>query len=126
MFSVPSILWLGYKNPNEMPAGCGNKFPDESQLLKPADSAGKVLFQANCASCHHPLKDAVGPALKGILTGRDFNFLYLFLTKRNKVKNDKLVQAHKKIYIFNCMEFRYLTKVEVRNLEAFIHDYAAL
>jgi mono/diheme cytochrome c family protein len=27
---------------------------------------GKALFQANCASCHHPLKDATGPALKGV------------------------------------------------------------
>lgn len=26
---------------------------------------GKALFQSNCASCHHPLKDATGPALKG-------------------------------------------------------------
>lgn len=26
---------------------------------------GKALFQANCASCHNPLKDATGPALKG-------------------------------------------------------------
>jgi len=27
---------------------------------------GKALFQANCASCHHPLKDGTGPALKGV------------------------------------------------------------
>jgi len=27
---------------------------------------GKALFQANCASCHNPLKDATGPALKGV------------------------------------------------------------
>lgn len=26
---------------------------------------GKALFSANCASCHNPLKDATGPALKG-------------------------------------------------------------
>src|SRR5690606_23885209 len=25
---------------------------------------GKAIFQSNCASCHHPLKDATGPALK--------------------------------------------------------------
>lgn len=28
---------------------------------------GKALFQANCASCHNPIKDATGPALKGML-----------------------------------------------------------
>lgn len=27
---------------------------------------GAALFKANCASCHNPLKDATGPALKGI------------------------------------------------------------
>ncbi|MES2703772.1 MAG: c-type cytochrome [Bacteroidota bacterium] len=27
---------------------------------------GKALFMSNCASCHNPIKDATGPALKGI------------------------------------------------------------
>jgi cytochrome c2 len=27
---------------------------------------GKALFQANCASCHNPLKDATDPALQGV------------------------------------------------------------
>lgn len=27
---------------------------------------GKALFQANCATCHNPLKDATGPALQGV------------------------------------------------------------
>ena len=27
---------------------------------------GKVLFQANCASCHNPIKQVTGPALKGV------------------------------------------------------------
>jgi mono/diheme cytochrome c family protein len=27
---------------------------------------GKALFSSNCASCHNPLKDATGPALKGM------------------------------------------------------------
>lgn len=27
---------------------------------------GKTLFQTNCASCHHPLKDGTGPALQGV------------------------------------------------------------
>lgn len=29
-------------------------------------AAGKTLFTNNCASCHNPLKDATGPALKGM------------------------------------------------------------
>lgn len=27
---------------------------------------GKALFQANCASCHHPIKKSTGPALQGV------------------------------------------------------------
>ena len=27
---------------------------------------GKALFQANCASCHNPYKDATGPKLNGV------------------------------------------------------------
>ncbi|HMI63028.1 MAG TPA: c-type cytochrome [Puia sp.] len=27
---------------------------------------GKALFQSNCASCHNPIKDGTGPALKGV------------------------------------------------------------
>lgn len=34
-----------------------------------AQPDGKALFQSNCASCHNPIKDATGPALKGV-TGR--------------------------------------------------------
>ncbi len=30
---------------------------------------GKALFMSNCAACHNPLKDATGPALKGIRSG---------------------------------------------------------
>lgn len=30
-----------------------------------AQPDGKALFNSNCASCHHPIKDATGPALQG-------------------------------------------------------------
>jgi mono/diheme cytochrome c family protein len=32
-----------------------------------AVAEGKALFKANCASCHNPLQNATGPALKGVL-----------------------------------------------------------
>lgn len=31
-----------------------------------AQPDGKALFMSNCASCHNPIKDATGPALKGV------------------------------------------------------------
>ena len=27
---------------------------------------GKALFQSDCASCHNPIKQVTGPALKGV------------------------------------------------------------
>lgn len=52
----------------EMP-GCGVKMPADDHAApayQPKNGInGKTLFQANCASCHNPLKDATGPALKG-------------------------------------------------------------
>ena len=28
---------------------------------------GEKLFKANCASCHHPVKNATGPKMQGVL-----------------------------------------------------------
>jgi cytochrome c2 len=52
---------------------CANESENEkNQQSTPANSSltidGKNLFQANCASCHHPTKPMTGPALKGVLT----------------------------------------------------------
>jgi mono/diheme cytochrome c family protein len=37
-----------------------------SNISATAAPDGKAIFQSNCASCHNPLKDATGPALKGV------------------------------------------------------------
>lgn len=39
----------------------------KSMMEDPIITKGKTLFQANCAACHNPLKDATGPAMKGAL-----------------------------------------------------------
>lgn len=39
-----------------------------SHLSAIAAPDGQALFKSNCASCHNPLKDATGPALKGVDT----------------------------------------------------------
>lgn len=43
---------------------------------------GKALFQANCASCHNPYKDATGPALNGV-DGRVPNKEWLYKWVKN-------------------------------------------
>ncbi len=48
---------------------CGNSsysLGGNSQYAAPPGGPdGKAIFQANCAACHNPIKDATGPALQG-------------------------------------------------------------
>ena len=44
-----------------------------------AVQAGKKLFNANCAACHKLNKRAVGPALKGISSKYDREWLYSWI-----------------------------------------------
>src|ERR1700721_2985189 len=55
---------------------------------------GKTLFQANCATCHNPIKQVTGPALKGV-TERvpDKKLLYSW------IKNNASVLASGKKYL---------------------------
>ncbi|MDP4217196.1 MAG: c-type cytochrome [Bacteroidota bacterium] len=47
---------------------------------------GHALFQANCASCHSPFKDVIGPALKGVSERiPDKNLLHEWVHNSNKV-----------------------------------------
>jgi len=57
---------------------------------------GKALFSANCASCHHPLKDGTGPALKGV-DGRVPNQEWLY----KWIKNSAAVIASGDKYAVN-------------------------
>lgn len=70
---------------------CANESENEkNQQSTPANSTlaidGKNLFQANCASCHHPTKPMTGPALKGVLTRvPNKQWIYDFVHNSTKV-----------------------------------------
>jgi len=47
---------------------------------------GKALFQTNCASCHSPIKQIIGPALQGVTTRiTDQKLLYDWIHNNTKV-----------------------------------------
>jgi mono/diheme cytochrome c family protein len=54
------------RNANTLLAGILSLFLLLSAHQSFAAPDGKALFQANCATCHNPLKDATGPALQGV------------------------------------------------------------
>ena len=88
---------------------------------------GKALFQTNCASCHHPTKQILGPALKGV-TERvpDKKLLY------DWIKNNKAVLATGNPYFtalytqFNKTQmntFPSLTDNEIGAILKYVEDY---
>jgi cytochrome c553 len=47
---------------------------------------GKALFQSNCATCHNPIKEITGPALKGVTTRvPDEKLLHAWIHNNQKV-----------------------------------------
>jgi len=82
---------------------------------------GRALFLAKCASCHNPFKAATGPALQGILIGRDTNFLYQFLTNRKLFKQDQMIKDRIHLYRAHCSEFPNITREAADLLEKEFH-----
>jgi cytochrome c2 len=90
---------------------------------------GKALFQANCASCHNPLKDATGPALKGV-TGRVPNKEWIY----KWIKNSASVIASGDKYandLYNkwnktaMTAFPGLSNEEIDAIVKYVDDYQA-
>jgi cytochrome c551/c552 len=88
---------------------------------------GKALFQANCASCHNPIKQVTGPALKGV-TSRvpDQKLLHAWiknnaavLASGNKYFNDLYVQFSKT----PMNTFPQLTDAEIDAILKYIETY---
>ena len=91
--------------------------------------AGKELFTANCAACHHPLKDGTGPALQGV-TDRvgDKTKLYSW------IKNNASVLASGDPYftkLYNSRNkaamnlFTSLTDAQIGNILTYVETYKA-
>lgn len=91
--------------------------------------AGKELFTANCAACHHPLKDGTGPALQGV-TDRvgDKTKLYAW------IKNNASVLASGDPYftkLYNSRNkaamnlFTSLTDAQIGNILTYVETYKA-
>jgi cytochrome c553 len=88
---------------------------------------GKALFQSNCASCHNPIKQVTGPALKGV-TSRvpDQKLLHAWirnntavLASGNKYFNDLFVQFSKT----PMNTFPQLTDAEIDAILKYIETY---
>ncbi len=96
-------------------------------VLAAAD--GAALFRANCASCHNPLKDATGPALKGV-SGRVPNKEWLYkwihnssalIATGDKYANEIFTKWNKSV----MSQFPQLSTEEIDAIIGYVEAYEA-
>ncbi len=91
------------------------------------NSNGKELFRANCASCHNPLKDMTGPALKGLMSRvPDKEWIYDFVHNSAKMiaEGDKYANE---LYIkwgkTSMTPFPSLSNADIDSIIAYCEGY---
>jgi cytochrome c551/c552 len=94
-----------------------------------AQPDGKALFQANCAACHNPIKDATGPALKGV-SARVPNKEWLYKWIKNSAavisSGDKYAnEIYTKWNKTAMTAFPALTNEEIDAIIKYCEDYEA-
>lgn len=90
---------------------------------------GKALFQANCASCHNPLKDATGPALKGLaatLPSKEWLYKWVNNSSALVASGDKTaVDVYNKWNKTQMTAFPQLTHEDIDAIVDYVDKYEA-
>jgi cytochrome c2 len=63
IFFFLSLCFFACNNSTE-----SNTTNNPKENIAGANTNGETLFKANCASCHKPAENYVGPALKGVVS----------------------------------------------------------
>jgi len=88
---------------------------------------GKAIFNANCASCHNPIKESTGPALKGIrasLPGGDWVYDWVHNSAAMIAKGDaEAVRIYTKYNKTAMTAFPQLTKEEIDAIFTYVDAY---
>ncbi|GAA4464843.1 c-type cytochrome [Nemorincola caseinilytica] len=87
---------------------------------------GKALFMSNCASCHNPLKDATGPALKGInatFPSKQWGYDWVHNSAKLIAAGDKTaVDIYNKYNKAAMTPFPQLTEEEIDAIFAYVNS----
>jgi mono/diheme cytochrome c family protein len=89
---------------------------------------GKALFQANCASCHNPLKKATGPALQGAsgrAPSKDAFYSWIHNPAATAAKVPyyaKLLEEYKPTVM---SAFPQLSTADIDAISTYVNDYKA-
>ena len=92
---------------------------------------GEKLFKANCASCHHPVKNATGPKMQGVLQKWEDNgegdLIYEWVKNPAELYNSGKSKMAKAIWDWSPTVMTpqgHLSKDEVKSIFAYVDAYA--
>jgi len=90
---------------------------------------GKALFQANCASCHNPLKDATGPALQGMderVPSKEWLYKWVHNSAAVIASGDKYAnELYNKWNKTAMTSFPNLTEADIDAIVVYVNDFKA-
>lgn len=128
---VGSAIYLGFKKFEQ-----GRCIEEQQQTvnyhesdygLNEIQADGKKLFLGQCASCHHPIKDGVGPALAGLDERgpwHDRKKLYEYIRNPSSIEKTKYIDSLRKVYGSKHMAFPDLTDDEISAILEYVNvDY---
>ena len=92
---------------------------------------GEKLFKANCASCHHPIKNATGPKLQGALQkwqdAGEEDLIYEWVANPTELYNSGKSKMAKAIWDYSPTAMTaqgHLSREEVEAVFAYVDAYA--
>ncbi len=92
---------------------------------------GEKLFKANCASCHHPVKNATGPKMQGVLQKWEDNgegdLIYEWVKNPAELYNSGKSKMAKAIWDWSPTVMTpqgHLSEDEVKSIFAYVDAYA--
>ncbi len=101
--------------------------PLQPKEITPGITAGKVLFEKECASCHNPVKDATGPALAFVDKRRDEKWLLAYVRNSAQMiaNGDQLALCIYERYNKTAMTaFPTLTLEQLHQIFEYVDDKA--
>lgn len=119
------LLYIAFSNHTEKEplAFCGNVPTITPSMTKDLygneNIDGAALFKAQCASCHHPMKDLTGPALSWVLPRRTPEWLCKFLTDEDFHPTDDTAKLLRQRFKVECMKFPHMSCEDVNAIIAY-------
>lgn len=111
------LLYIAFDNEEQIGA-CGNVYeappPAIDYIYSDNGIDGNALFKANCAICHHPMKDLTGPALDHqLLSKRTPEWLCKFLTDKDFRPTDDTAKLLRQRFGLECLKYPQMSCEEV-------------